>query len=269
MEYSQLVLRNAGYISPAAQERIRKTRVLVAGCGIGSTFAETAIRMGYENIVLVDDDTISEHNLNRQNFTNEDIGTNKVDAIAKRMRAINPNANIKPVCAKVTVENAEDLVKDVDLIFDTIDFLDLSGLMSLHDACNKHNKALITAINAGYGAAGFYFPAKNKKSTLRDLFGLPAEGSLEDFSYGEIYGAFVAKIAPHLDPMVVEQFFKIIKLLSEGKPCPAPQVAPGASCVAALAGTAAARIAEGLPVTEAPDMLLINMSELTSRKVLY
>lgn len=266
MDYSELTLRNKGYISPEGQARIRNTRVLIAGCGIGSTFAETAIRLGYEKIVLVDHDTISLHNLNRQNFTYADIDTPKIEALTRRLKAINPNAQIEAIRDKVTPENAASFVTKVDFIFDTIDFLDLPGLVALHDACHAQNKPLLTAINAGFGAAGFYFPAK-KKCTLRDLFELPAEGPIEGFSYAERYGNFVRKIAHLVDPAVIEQFQRTLKLLSEGKPCPAPQVAPGASCVAALAGTVAARLAEGLPVTEAPDMLMINMSEITTRKL--
>ena len=52
----------------------------------------------------------------------------------------------------------DDLVARADLVFDTIDFLDLPGLVALHDACHAQNKALITAVSAGFGAVGFYFP---------------------------------------------------------------------------------------------------------------
>ena len=268
MSYTDLTLRNIGYITPETQEKIRSTRVLIAGCGVGSVFAEAAVRLGYEQFVLVDHDTIDLHNLNRQNFTAEDIGSYKVDALAKRLRAINPEAKIETIRDKVTVANAPVIVRKADLIFDTIDFLDLPGLVALHDACDAQNKALLTALNAGFGAVGFYFPAHNKKCTIRDLVGLPRTGSVEGISYGERYVAFVQKIAHLLDPTVIEQFSKVIKLLSEGKPCPASQVSPGVAAVAALAGTVAARIAAGLPVAEAPEILLINMVEITTRKLL-
>ncbi len=258
MNYATLTFRNRGYISPQAQERIRNTSVLIAGCGMGSTFAETAVRLGYEKLILADHDTIAPHNLNRQNFTAADIGCSKVDALAVRLRAINPNAQIETRREKITVDNAMEVAARADLVFDTIDFIDLPGLVALHDACHEQKKPLVTAVNAGFGAAGFYFSGKGE-CTIRNIFGLPVHGSVEGMSYGERYGSFIQRIAHKLDPVVLEQFAAIVASLSQGKPCPAPQVAPGAACVAALAGTIACRIAEGLPVVEAPDLLVINM----------
>jgi molybdopterin/thiamine biosynthesis adenylyltransferase len=264
MLYTDLTLRNIGYISPDTQKRIKDTKLLIAGCGVGSVFAETAVRLGFKHLILIDPDMIEPHNLNRQNFTAGDINTPKVEALAKRLRAIYPDVKIEAIFDKVTVENASEIVAKADFIFDTIDFLDLPGLVALHDACHHQKKKLMTAINAGFGAVGFYFPEKGK-CTIRDLFDLPRTGSVAGISYAERYIAFVKKIERHLDPMVVEQFFQVINLLKEGKPCPASQVAPGVACVAALAGTVAARVAGGLPVAHAPDMLMINMSDITTK----
>jgi len=261
MNYADLTLRNIGYIPPETQDRIRNTRVLIAGCGIGSNFAETVVRLGYEKLILIDHDTIAPHNLNRQNFTADDIGSHKVEALAKRLRAINPNVQVEVICDKVTTENALDVVAKADLVFDTIDFLSLSGLVALHDACHTLNKALVTAVAVGFGAAAFYFP-EHKKCTIRDLFDLPRQGSVDGIAYAERYAAYVQKIAHRLDPVVVGHFFETVKLMSEGKPCPASQVAPGAACVAALAGTIAVRIAQGLSVLEAPEMIMIDLTRI-------
>jgi molybdopterin/thiamine biosynthesis adenylyltransferase len=259
MDYSALILRNAGYVSPAAQERIRKTVLLIAGCGIGSGFAEAAIRLGYRRLILVDHDVIETHNLNRQNYLASDVGRHKVEALKARLLAINPDAEVDAVCDKVTPDNAGSFVARSDLVFDTIDFIDMPGLVALHDASHEQKKPLITAVNAGYGAAAFYFP-QTKDYTIRDLFDLPRQGSVVGISYADKFAAFIEKISDQLDPLVVQQFFRIVKLMGEGKPCPAPQVSPGGACVAALAGTVAVRIAEGLPIREAPDMLMINIS---------
>ena len=72
--YAELTQRNVGYVSDDLQARIRATRVLIAGCGIGSSFAEAAVRLGFEHITLVDGDTVAATNLNRQTFTAEDVG---------------------------------------------------------------------------------------------------------------------------------------------------------------------------------------------------
>jgi molybdopterin-synthase adenylyltransferase len=263
MDYGAFTLRNDGYISPAAQERIRDTALLIAGCGIGSGFAETAVRLGYRKLILVDHDVIETHNLNRQNYVAADVGRHKVKALHDRLIAINPDAEIDAICDKVTTENARAIVAKADLVFDTIDFLDMPGLVALHDASHEQKKPLVTAVNAGYGAAAFYFSQTNNY-TIRDLFELPGQGSVEGISYADKFAAFIERISDQVDPLVVKQFFRIVKLMGEGKPCPAPQVSPGAACVAALAGTVAVRLAEGMPVREAPDMLMINISGIVA-----
>jgi len=63
--YYKLVLRNQGYISKELQEKIQKTRLLIAGCGVGSTVAEAAARLGFCNFILTDGDTV-EDNVRKQ-----------------------------------------------------------------------------------------------------------------------------------------------------------------------------------------------------------
>ncbi len=69
MEYS----RNRIYISEKKQQQIKNFEILIGGCGIGSVIAECALRMGFEKISLVDGDKVEDSNLNRQNYTDEDI----------------------------------------------------------------------------------------------------------------------------------------------------------------------------------------------------
>ena len=106
----RFISRNAGYVSEELQSRIRKTRLLIAGCGIGSTIAEACVRLGFEHLTLIDKDQVEEHNLNRQDFTACDIGTQKVDALARRLLSINPSASIRAINEWVTPENAAGFV---------------------------------------------------------------------------------------------------------------------------------------------------------------
>ena len=48
--------RNRIYVSEDEQEKVRETRILLGGAGIGSIIAECALRFGFENIVIVDGD---------------------------------------------------------------------------------------------------------------------------------------------------------------------------------------------------------------------
>jgi threonine dehydrogenase-like Zn-dependent dehydrogenase len=76
--------------------KLENDEVIIIGCGaIGSTVALMLTRMGVDHFVLYDMDTVSEHNLANQNFTNEDVGENKTTATARHIKEINPEAVVK------------------------------------------------------------------------------------------------------------------------------------------------------------------------------
>lgn len=150
-----------------------------------------------------------------------------------------------------------------DLIFDTIDFIDLASIIALHDECKKQGKPIISALNIGFGAGALYFPA-NHDWTLRRLLGLPKEGVINNEMYGSKYKQLLQKLASTLEPEVQSMLANVFNLMEQGKPCPASQTAVGTATVAAIAGTIAARIAQGLQVTAAPEMIIVKMHELVS-----
>ena len=99
--YKDFTKRNEGYIPPSVQNKIENTRLLIAGCGIGSTIAEAAIRLGFQKITLVDGDIIELHNLNRQDYSYSDVNKPKVIALQNRLLAINPEATIEIVSSRL------------------------------------------------------------------------------------------------------------------------------------------------------------------------
>jgi len=263
--YEKLFLRNQGYISDGLQQKIRSTKVLIAGCGVGSTFAEAAIRMGFESLTLADGDTVDTSNLNRQAYSYSDVGTKKVTALSKRLKAINPQATIKEHDDWITVDNAASLVSGCDLIFDTIDFLDLVAITAVHDEANRHKKPIISAVSAGWGAAACYFPPTDSDVCMfRKLFGLADYGSVKNDSYVEHFSQFIGRLADELDPAVVQAMAKALTVMEDGTPCPAPHVSAGSFGVASLAVTMAARILNGDKVATAPNLIVANMSVISA-----
>lgn len=265
IEYDELTRRNAGYVSGPLQERIRSTRLLVAGCGIGSTFAEAAVRVGFESLTLVDGDTVSSHNLNRQDYTVEDVGSSKVEALARRLRAINPSADIRPVCANIDAGNAEKLVNEADFVFDTIDFLDLEGIVALHDAAQQLRRPVITALAIGWGAGCVYLPPDNPWS-FRRLFGLPETGPVSGIGYADAFGKVLGRLGEVLPPEVVAVVGAALTVMEDGTPCPASQVAPGAFAVGALAATLVVQVLAGEHVTPAPEMVIVDLPRLLAAR---
>ena len=259
--YSEFTSRNSGYISAELQGKLREMSLLIAGCGVGSVFAEVAVRLGCENITLIDGDLVNVHNLNRQDYVSSDVSRYKVEALAERLRAINPVAKIDPKCIYIDSTNVEAIVASSEIIFDTIDFADLAAVISLHDEAARQGKPVFSGMNIGWGAGLVYFP-EGGECTYRDLFELPKSGSVEGYSYTQQFELFVKK-ASHILPADVKEAVRTgLKQMEDGSPCPMAQVAPGAYCLAGLAGTALVRYLAGLPVSAAPDIIYSDMSNL-------
>lgn len=258
--YDELTLRNAGYVSGPVQQAIRDCRVLIAGCGIGSTIAEAAVRIGFERFVLADADRVEPHNLNRQAYVAADVGVLKAQALGRRLLAINPEAQVEVVPEFIDAENAARIVTGCDLVFDTVDFLDLNGIASLHDQANVQGKPLISAVSAGWGAALMYFPADPAKPALfRRIFGLPETGPVVNASYVEHFSVLFQALAKRLSPEIVQAMARALTVMEDGTPCPAPHVSPGSYSVAALAVSCAVRVLAGESVTPAPDLILVDL----------
>ena len=77
--------RNRIYVSDKEQLRIKDFKIVLGGAGIGSIIAECLLRFGFETLTIVDGDIVEESNLNRQNYTYNDIGVSKVKALKKRL----------------------------------------------------------------------------------------------------------------------------------------------------------------------------------------
>ena len=65
--------RNRLYVSEKEQSLVKDYKIFLGGAGIGSIIAECSLRFGFEHITIVDGDKVEESNLNRQNYTENDI----------------------------------------------------------------------------------------------------------------------------------------------------------------------------------------------------
>lgn len=119
-----------GRLRPVAgddgMERLAAARVLVFGIGgVGSWCVEALARSAVGHIAIVDSDTVAASNINRQlPATVDTIGRPKVQILADRIAAINPDAEIKAIEARYTPATAEDFhIEDYDFVIDAIDSL--------------------------------------------------------------------------------------------------------------------------------------------------
>lgn len=130
--------------------KLSQSTVAVFGIGgVGGYALEALARGGVGHLVLVDNDTVSISNINRQIVaTHETIGLAKVDVGAKRALSINPNIKVDVRKEFVTVESVPNLpFEQWDYIIDAIDTV--SAKISLIEYANKYNVPIISAMGAG------------------------------------------------------------------------------------------------------------------------
>lgn len=252
-DYDTFIKRNNGYISATVQEKIRNTRILFAGCGLGSGPVICAARTGFQHFVLIDGDTVDAHNLNRQFFDFDDVGTPKVEALKKHILRINPEATVEAHVAMLDKDNAAELVSAADIVFDTIDFVDLEAVLALHGNAAAQGKPIFTAINAGFGACVLYFPPNSGNSLPQILQAdVEAAAAAGNLNYTAVFGRVMARIGAHLDTQVVEEVAKALTIMEDGTVCPASQIAVGSFTVAAQAVAMMHDMIEGREVPSAP-----------------
>ncbi|MAC47055.1 MAG: tRNA cyclic N6-threonylcarbamoyladenosine(37) synthase TcdA [Oceanospirillum sp.] len=128
----------------------RQAHVAVVGIGgVGSWGAEALARSGIGQITLIDLDDICTSNINRQiHALDGQIGHSKVDAMAERIRLINPECQVNAVSAFVTEKNVAELMsKEFDYVLDAIDSVKHKCAMIAY--CRRNKIPLITIGGAG------------------------------------------------------------------------------------------------------------------------
>ena len=125
--------RSEALLGSEAMARLKAARVLVVGVGgVGSWCAEALVRTGLGHITLVDDDVVAESNVNRQcPATAATVGRPKVEAMAERLRAINPDCEITALKERFTSTVNLNLQPQPSLVVDAIDSVDCKAELIL------------------------------------------------------------------------------------------------------------------------------------------
>ena len=131
-------------------EKIKNTSVLIIGIGgVGGNALEAIVRMGVNNIIIVDNDIIDITNLNRQLISlRSNIGEYKVDAAIKRVKDINNECNIIGINKFIDKSNINFLFNyKIDYVIDCCDTI--STKIVLIEECLKRNIKFISCMGTG------------------------------------------------------------------------------------------------------------------------
>ncbi|MEA3448866.1 MAG: tRNA threonylcarbamoyladenosine dehydratase [Bacteroidota bacterium] len=131
---------------------LQNTHVLIIGLGgVGSWAAEHLVRSGIGNISLVDNDTISESNINRQAIAlHSTVNRKKTDVMAERLKDINPDLIVNTYDTFVDEKTLSVLPSfdTFDVVLDCIDTL--TPKISVIQTCLENKTPLISSL----GSAG-------------------------------------------------------------------------------------------------------------------
>lgn len=141
-------LRTEMLIGSEALEKLKQSRVAVFGVGgVGGYVVEALARAGVGNIDIIDNDTISVSNLNRQIIAlNSTVGKLKVEVSKERLLDINPSINVKTYKCFFTRDTEFDFSK-YDYVVDAIDTV--VGKLELITRAKSANVPIICSMGTG------------------------------------------------------------------------------------------------------------------------
>ncbi len=131
--------------------RIRSAHVLVVGTGgVGAYAAEMLCRAGVGHLTLVDADTVSPSNINRQlPALHSTLGRSKVSVLAERFRDINPEVQLTLREEYLTPESVDALLDAASYAY-VIDAIDtIQPKVALLAACIRRRQPVIASMGAG------------------------------------------------------------------------------------------------------------------------
>ncbi|NRA82634.1 MAG: tRNA cyclic N6-threonylcarbamoyladenosine(37) synthase TcdA [Gammaproteobacteria bacterium] len=133
-----------------AVAKLLQSHVCVIGIGgVGSWAAEALARSAIGEITLIDLDDICVTNTNRQiHATVDTIGQSKVEVMAQRIKAINPDCKVNEIEDFIEPDNLAELItKDFDYVIDAID--SIKAKVALLVYCKRNKIKIITVGGAG------------------------------------------------------------------------------------------------------------------------
>ncbi|NCC76378.1 MAG: HesA/MoeB/ThiF family protein [Clostridia bacterium] len=148
-------------IGQQGQARLQKSRVLVVGAGgLGSPILMNLAGAGVGHLTLIDHDTVSMSNLNRQFlYTVADIGQPKATIARQRLLAYHPDVEVTALDQTFTDELARQVIPGQDLVVAAVD--NRAARRLINHACYRLEKPWIDGGVRGFsGSVAVYRPGK-------------------------------------------------------------------------------------------------------------
>ena len=182
-----IVLREIG---GPGQNKLIAAKVCVVGAGgLGSPALLYLAAAGVGTLGVVDDDTVSLSNLQRQVLHGTgDIDRPKVESAVDALARINPHVRVQPHQTRLSADNAASIFQDYDLVLDGSDNFDTRYLVN--ETCVALKKPLIAAAMSQWeGQISLYDPANGGPCYACVFPVRPAPGQVPSCAEAGIVGA--------------------------------------------------------------------------------
>ena len=189
--YEEAFSRNLGLINPEEQQRLRNSRVAIAGMGgIGGIDLVTLARLGVGRFTIADPDRFEPANINRQfGAMCSTMGRNKAEVMAEIARDINPEVDLRVFTDPIGPGNAEEFLRDADVFIDAIEVFEIDVRRLVFRLAASQGSHAITAGPVGFSGVWLVFdPAGMSFDRYFDLS--------DDMDPIEQVVAFVVGVAP-------------------------------------------------------------------------
>ena len=179
----QIILRQLGI---NGQQKLKRSRVLIIGAGgLGCPCGMYLAGAGVGNIGIIDHDTVSLSNLNRQT-AHRIIGENKALSLKSTLEAVNDRITVTAYPYSFSAENAAEILSGYDFVIDCCDSAETKFL--INDMCVKFGKPFCYGGVIGFeGQVMTVIPSKT--IDLRYIFGEAPTECETCSSYGIIGAA--------------------------------------------------------------------------------
>lgn len=153
--YDEAFSRNLGWVTQAEQQRLKKSRVCIAGLGgVGGVYLLTLARLGVGAFSIADFDTYALANFNRQvGATMSSLDRPKIDVMLAMARDINPELDIRVFSDGLNPGNLDAFLDGGDVYLDGLDFFALDIRRRVFALCNSKGIPATTVAPLGMGAA--------------------------------------------------------------------------------------------------------------------
>jgi len=128
----------------AGQQKLLEATVLIVGMGgLGCPAAMYLAAAGVGHLIVADDDTVELTNLQRQiAHGQKDLGTSKVVSVQETLRGLNPDVKITALDRRLTEEDLDQTVCNVDVVVDACD--NFTTRFAINRVCIKNRTPLVS-----------------------------------------------------------------------------------------------------------------------------